>query len=74
MQKTLTITLDAQTFEDLNKLIGKENISQYVEDLVRSHLAELELEAGYVAMAADTEREAQALEWVEALDYNLIDL
>ena len=66
MQKKLTITLDESVYEGLHKVIGRRNISHFIENLVRPHVIGTDLEAGYRAMAADEEREAAALEWAEA--------
>lgn len=66
MQRKLTITLDEDVYEGLHKVIGRRKISQFIEALVRPHVTSTELEAGYAAMAADEEREAEALEWSEA--------
>ena len=38
MQKKLTITLDEQVYEGLQSIVGQENISRFIEDLVRPHL------------------------------------
>ena len=38
MQKKLTITLDEQVYEGLQSVIGPENISEFIEDLVRPHV------------------------------------
>ena len=67
MQKKLTITLDEQVYEGLYTVIGPRRISQFIEDLVRPHVVGHDLEAAYRQMAADEAREAEALEWVEAL-------
>jgi predicted CopG family antitoxin len=67
MQKKLTITLSEDVYEGLHRMIGRGNISQFIESLVRPHVVDADLDAGYRAMAADKEREAEALEWSEAL-------
>jgi predicted CopG family antitoxin len=67
MQKKLTITVDEAVYHGLHKVIGRRRISHFIEDLVRPHVLGVDLEAGYQAMAADEEREAEALEWAEAL-------
>ena len=67
MQKKLTITVDEAVYDGLHKIIGRRRISQFIETLVRPHVIGVDLEAGYQAMAADEEREAEALEWTEAL-------
>jgi hypothetical protein len=66
VQKKLTITLDEAVYEGLHTVIGRRNISHFIEDLVRPHVVGTDLEAGYRAMAADEERESAALEWAEA--------
>jgi predicted CopG family antitoxin len=66
MQKKLTITLDEQVYEGLHKVIGRHNISQFIEDLVRPRVISSDLEAAYLSMAEDETREADALQWAEA--------
>lgn len=66
MHKKLTITLDEQVYEGLHKIIGRRNISQFIESLVRPHVIGTELEAAYRQMAQDEAREAEALAWAEA--------
>jgi hypothetical protein len=66
MRKKLTITLDKQVYEGLHEVIGSRRISRFIEDLVRPHVVSADLEEAYMEMAADEEREAEALEWAEA--------
>ncbi len=66
MQKKLTITLDEQVYEGLHKVIGRRRISRFIEDLVRPHVLDCNLEAAYQQMAQDEARESEALEWAEA--------
>jgi predicted CopG family antitoxin len=66
MQKELTITLDEQVYEALHQFIGTQNISQFLESLVRPHVIETDLETAYRQMALDESRETEALEWAEA--------
>ena len=73
MQKKLTITVDEAVYEGLHKVIGRRHISHFIEDLVRPHVIGIELESGYRAMAADEEREQEALEWSEATIGDLAD-
>jgi hypothetical protein len=42
-------------------------MSQFIEDLLRPHVLDTSLDAGYKAMAADQVRETEAMEWVNAL-------
>lgn len=66
MQKKLTITIDEEVYQGLYRNIGKGNISQFIESLVRPHVIDRELEEAYSQMAQDESREAEALEWIEA--------
>ena len=67
MHKRMTITLDEEVYDGLYRRIGKRRMSQFIEDLVRPHVVDTALDAGYRAMAADQEREVEALEWCDAL-------
>ena len=66
MQRKLTITIDERVYEGLHSIIGRRNISQFIESLVRPHVVGLDLDAAYREMAQDEAREAEALEWAEA--------
>lgn len=65
MRKKLTITIDEAVYEGLHRRVGRRRISRFLEMLARPHVIDLELEAGYQAMAADEAREAEAGEWAE---------
>lgn len=68
MQKKMTITIDEAVYAGLHKIIGRGNISQFLENLARPYvLKEDSLDAGYKAMAADVAREGEANEWCDAL-------
>lgn len=66
MQKKLTITVDEQVYLGLHSVVGRRNISQFINALVRPHVLKPDLEAAYSQMAADEARETEALEWAEA--------
>ena len=67
MQKKLTITVDEQVYAGLHSVVGRRNISQFINSLVRPHVLKSDLDAGYAEMAQDESREAEALEWCEGL-------
>lgn len=67
MQKKLTITIDSAIYDELHRVIGRGRISQFIETLVRPHLARNDLKKAYKEMANDTAREKKATEWVDAL-------
>ena len=71
MQKKLTINLDEKIYYELCQIIGTRKISQFIEDLVKSHVIYRDLDEAYKAMAADNPREQEALEWTEATFGNL---
>ncbi len=73
MQRELTISIDEQVYRDLHQTVFPRQISQFIESLVRPRLLAVELEAGYRAMAADEEHEAEALDWGEALVTDVAD-
>ena len=65
MQKKLTITIDEHVYNGLHSVIGPRKISNFIEVLVRPHVIDDDLDAGYAAMAADEAAEAEAMEWIE---------
>jgi hypothetical protein len=66
MQKKLTIMIDERVYDGLQKVVGRRNISRFIESLVRPHVLDADLVAGYKALAADEAGEVEALEWSEA--------
>jgi predicted CopG family antitoxin len=65
MQKKLTLTIHEEVYEGLREAIGPRRISRFIEDLVRPHVVRKNLAAAYRAMAADEQREGEALDWAE---------
>lgn len=67
MHRKLTITLAEEVYQGLHRQVGRGQISSFIEELVRPHVVDhRELEAAYREIAADAEREREALEWIEA--------
>ena len=66
MRKKLTITIDEDVYEGLYQVVGPRRISGFIEDLVRPHVLNPDLEAAHAEMARDEEREGAALAWAEA--------
>ncbi len=73
MHKRMTITLDEVVYEGLYRTVGKRRMSQFIEDLLRPHVVDTALDEGYQAMAADQMREAEALEWCNAIAGDMAD-
>jgi len=67
VRKKLTITLDQRVYQGLHEVVGRRRISRFIEDLVRPYVISADLEAAYREMAQDEAREAEALEWAEAM-------
>jgi hypothetical protein len=67
MHKKMTISLDEVVYDGLYRTIGKRRMSQFIEDLLRPHVLDTALDAGYKAMAADSEREREAQDWCNGL-------
>lgn len=73
MRKKLTITVDEQVYDGLHRTVGRGRISRFIEELVRPHVLDAELDEAYRAMAEDEEREREALAWSEALVEDVAD-
>ena len=67
MQKKLTITVDEEIYKGLHNIIGPGKISHFIQELVRPHVLERELDNQYFQMSEDEQREHDALEWSESL-------
>jgi hypothetical protein len=63
----MTITLDEAVYDGLYRTIGKRQMSQFIEDLLRPHVLDTALDDGYRAMAVDADRESEAQAWCNAL-------
>lgn len=67
MQKKLTISLNELVYDELCRVVGRGNISKFIENLVKPRLESNGLDAAYSEMAADSVREQEALEWSNAV-------
>jgi predicted CopG family antitoxin len=73
MHRKMTITLDEAVYEGLYRMVGRRKMSQFIEELLRPHVVDSSLDAGYQAMAADKAREAEAMQWCNALAMDMDD-
>ena len=73
MRRKLTITVDDAVYEGLRRMVGQRKISQFIENLVKPYVADTTMDEGYRAMAADTVREVEAMEWSNALAVDVSD-
>lgn len=67
MQKKLTISLNELVYDELCRVVGRGNISKFIENLITPKLKANDLDAAYSEMAADSVREQEALEWSNAV-------
>ena len=67
MPKKLTISIDDRVYDGLHAVIGRGNIGKFLEDLARPFVVSESLATAYADMAADTVRDREAEEWIEAL-------
>jgi predicted CopG family antitoxin len=73
MQKKLTISIDEAVYEGLYRVIGRRNISRFLEGLVRPHILPAAIDEAYRQMAADEAREKEAAAWAEGLVEDVAD-
>ena len=73
MHKRMSITLDEVVYEGLYRHVGKRRMSQFIENLVRPYVVDTALDEGYRAMAADEDREADAVAWCNGLAGDMAD-
>lgn len=71
--RKLTITVEDEVYSGLHRRIGPRRISKFLNDLARPHVIEEDLDKAYREMAADEEREHEALEWSEGTVSDVAD-
>lgn len=67
MQKKLTISLNELIYDELCRVVGRGNISKFIERLISPALQASEMDCAYRQMAADSVREQEALEWANGV-------
>ncbi len=67
MHKKMMISIDEDIYTGLLRAVGRGNISRFFEDLARPFVVGEALDGAYREMAADAQREAEALEWCNGL-------
>jgi hypothetical protein len=73
MKKKLTITVSEDVYEGLYRVVGPRHIGEFLESLARPHVVLDDMDEAYASMAADEQRESQALEWTEGTSDDLSD-
>ena len=67
MRRKLTITIDDALYQGLYRKVGPRKIARFIEEIVRPHVVDADLDSVYQEMAHDEAREREAEEWSEAL-------
>lgn len=67
MQKRLTVTVDERVYDELQEIGAPKDTNQFIESLILPRLDVLDGEFAYQEMAEDKSREAEALDWSEAM-------
>ena len=67
MQKRMTITPDETVYDGLIRVVRRGKMSQFLESLARPHVLDVSMDDGYRAMSRDSQREAEASEWINGL-------
>ncbi len=62
-----------EVYAGLYEKVGARRISRFIEMLIRPHVLDEDLEAGYFEMASDEDQEAEALEWADAVLEDVAD-
>jgi predicted CopG family antitoxin len=70
MPHEVTITISDEVYQGLQTIAGKRSVGEFLVELARPLIAESFLEAAYLDMALDSEREREATEWSEGLVYD----
>ena len=73
MQKKLTITIDEKVYDGLYRVVGPGKISRFIEQMVRPHVMDFDLDQMYSDMASDEAREREAVEWSESTISDVAD-
>ena len=60
-------------YAGLHQVVGARKFSWFIESSVRPYVIYGDLQEGYRQMAADTEREAEAREWIEGTAEDISD-
>jgi len=67
MSHQITITVSDEVYHGLQTVAGGRTIGEFIEELARPVVTESVLEASYRDMILDSDRECEAVEWIEGL-------
>ena len=63
MRRKITVTLHPDVYRGLHEVVGRGEISRFIESLIRPHVTADGVRDAYRRMALDEDREREALEW-----------
>ena len=67
MKKKPDLTNDERVTRGLHGAVGQGRVVCFIDDLIRPRVTCQDLAAAYRAMAAEEDRETEALDWIEAM-------
>lgn len=73
MNRKIVFVVVEPVLKVIHRLINRLPIIQRAERLMRHRISDWSLESEYRDMARDKEREAEALEWAEAMIGDIVD-
>ena len=77
MANRVTISLEQHVYDELCRAAGPLEVSDFIESLLKPretrYSEKWDIEEGYRRMAADAEREAEAVEWMEGTAEAILD-
>ena len=63
---------DAAIYEGLIQLVGRGNVSRFIENMIKPLVLHSDLADAYQAMAQDSERESAAREWINGTSGDVV--
>ena len=77
MANRVTISLEQHVYDELCRAAGPLEVSDFIASLLKPREAQnrktWDIEEGYRRMAADVDREAEAVEWMEGTAEAVVD-
>lgn len=67
-KKKVTLSLDRTVYEGIRARVGERKVGEYLSELARPHVSPEAQAASYRALAQDSDREAEAADWLATDD------
>ena len=65
--KRRTVTVHEPVYDGLIRVVGRGNVSQFLESLARPHVLDASMDEDRRATSYDRQREAEASKWINGL-------